>query len=99
MSISEDSQRQDKFSDNYTRLVNPVLVSAVPTDDQPGPIVFLAITNKFDIATQALCEPPATQKTQINSNQGNNTTEKNYNNGRLILIIKVILTYLMYWIF
>ena len=58
-------------------MVNPILVSAVPTDDQPGPIVLLAITNKFGIATQTLREPPATQKTPINSNQGNNTTEKN----------------------
>ena len=48
----------------------------VATDDQPGPIVFLAVTKKFDIATQTLREPPAIQKTPVNSNQGNNTTEK-----------------------
>ena len=45
-------------------------------DDQPGPIVFSALTNKRDIATQTLREPPAIQKTPVNSNQGNNTTEK-----------------------
>ena len=35
----------------YTRLVNPILVPTVATDDQPGPIVFSAVKNKFDIAT------------------------------------------------
>ena len=76
MSISEDSQRQDKCSDNCTRLVNPILVPAVATNDQPQPIVFLAITKKFDIATQALREPLAMKKTPVNRNQGNNTTVK-----------------------
>ena len=56
-------------------MVNPILVPAVATDDQPGPSVFSAVTKKFDIATQTLCEPPAKQKTPVNSNQGNNTTE------------------------
>ena len=34
-----------------------VLVPKVATDDQPGPIVFSAVTKKLDIATQTLCEP------------------------------------------
>ena len=58
-SISEDPQRQDNCSDSCTRLVNPILVPAVATDDQPGPVVFSAVTKKFDIATQTLREPPA----------------------------------------
>ena len=57
-------------------MVNPLLIPAVATDDQPGPSVFSFVTKKFDIATQTLCEPPATQKPPVNSNQGNNTTEK-----------------------
>ena len=44
-------------------------------DDQPGPIAFSVVTNKFDIAIQTLREPPAIQKTPVNTNQGNNTTE------------------------
>ena len=75
MSISKDSQRQVKCSDSCTRLVNPILVPTVATDDQPGPIVFSAITKKFDIATQTLHEAPAIQKTPVNSNQCNTTTE------------------------
>ena len=51
-------------------MVNPILVTTVDTDDQPRPIVFSAITKKFDIAT-----PPTIQRTPVNSNQGNNTTE------------------------
>ena len=57
-------------------MVNPILVPAVATDDQPGPSVFSTFIKKFDIATQTLCEPPPMQKTPVNSNQGNNTTEK-----------------------
>ena len=75
--MSDDSQRQVKCNDSCTRLVNPILVPTVATDDQPGPIAFSAITKKFDIATQTLCEPPIIQKTPVNSNQGNNNTEKN----------------------
>ena len=56
-------------------MINPILVPAVATDDQPVPIVFSAVTKKFDIATQTLREPPVMQKTPVNSNQGNNTTE------------------------
>ena len=40
----------------------PILVPAVATDDQPGPVVFLAVTKKCDIATQNLQVPPAMQK-------------------------------------
>ena len=36
-----------------------------------------AVIKKFDVATQTFREPPAMQKTVANSNQGNNTTEKN----------------------
>ena len=75
MSIGKDSQRQDKCSDSCTRLVNPILVPTVATDDQPGPTAFSVVTKKFDIATQTLCEPPTIQKIPVNSNQGNNTTE------------------------
>ena len=57
-------------------IINPILVPAVITDDQPGPIVFSAVTKKFGIATQTLCEPPAMQKTPVNSNQGNSTAKK-----------------------
>ena len=57
-------------------MVNPILAPAVATDYQPGPIVYSPFTSKFDIATQTLREPPAIQKTPVNSNQGNNTTEK-----------------------
>ena len=32
----------------------PILVPAVATDDQPGPVVFLAVIKKFDIATHNL---------------------------------------------
>ena len=57
-------------------MVNPILVPVVATDDQPGPIVFSAVTKKFDIATQTLRAPPAMEKTPVNSNQANNTKEK-----------------------
>ena len=99
-SISKDPKRQGKCSDSCTRLVNPILVLAVTTDDQPGPAVFLTVTKKFDIVTQTLCEPPAMQKSPVNNNQGNNTTVKKnldylqianiiiiLNNGHLILKI------------
>ena len=59
--------------DSCTRFVNPILVPAVATDDQPGPTVFLVVTKKFDIPTQTLHEPPS----MVNVNQGNNTTQKN----------------------
>ena len=52
------------------------MVPAVATDDQPRPIEILAVTKKFDIATQTLRELPTIQKTPFNSNQGNSTTEK-----------------------
>ena len=74
--ISEDPQRQDKCSDSCTRLVNPILVPVVVTDDHLGPVVFSAVTKKFDTAKQTLRELPARQKTAVNSNQGNNTAEK-----------------------
>ena len=77
MSISEDSQRQDKCSDKCTRLVHPILVPAAATDDQPGPSVFSEVTKKLDFAIQTLQEPPPMQKNPVNSSQGNNTTEKN----------------------
>ena len=53
----------------------PKLVPTVATDEQPGRVVFSAVTKKFDIATQTLREPPIIRKTAVNSNQGNNTTE------------------------
>ena len=77
-----NTQRRDKYSDSCTRLVNPILVPAVATDDQWEPTVISAITKKFGIATKTLCEPPARQKTPVisnnssNSNLGNNTTEE-----------------------
>ena len=65
------------------QISQPILVPAVATDDQPGPLVFLAVTNKFDIATQTLKVPPAMQKkkkrkeekTVVNSSQTTYTTE------------------------
>ena len=74
---SQDLQRQEKCSDSCTRLVKAILVLVVVTDDQPGTIVFSAVRKKFDIATQTLPKPPAVQETAVNSNQCNNTTEKN----------------------
>ena len=65
----------------------PILVPAVATDDQPGPVVFLAVTKKFDIATQNLQVPPAMQKKcLVNINQSNYTTE-NYLHIAIIIII------------
>ena len=58
-------------------MVDPILVLAIAIDDQPGPSVFSAVTKKLDFATQTLRETPTMQKTPVNSNQGNNTTEKN----------------------
>ena len=69
LNISGDLQRQGKCSDSCTRLVNPLLVPAVATDDQPGPFVFSAVTKKFDIATQNLQVPPVMQKKQENKNK------------------------------
>ena len=37
-------------------------VPVVATDDQPGPVAFLAVTKKFDITTQNLQVSPAMQK-------------------------------------
>ena len=85
------------------QISQPILVPAVATDDQPGPVVFLAVTKKFDIATQNLQVPPAMQKKNVvNSSQSNYTTE-NYlhiasiiiilNNGYLILKICHVLGY------
>ena len=90
------------------QISQPILVPAVATDDQPGPVVFLAVTKKLDIATQKFQVPPAMQKkknpkkTVVNSNQSNYTTE-NYlhiasiiiilNNGYLILKICHVLGY------
>ena len=84
------------------QISQPILVPAVATDDQPGPVVFVAVTKKFDIATQNLQVPPAMQKKKkkvVNSSQSNYTTE-NYlhiasiiiilNNGYLILKIYVM---------
>ena len=86
------------------QISQPILVPAVATDDQPGPVVFVAVTKKFDIATQNLQVPPAMQKKKnvVNSSQSNYTTE-NYlhiasiiiilNNGYLILKICHVLGY------
>ena len=43
-------------------MVVPILVPAVATDDQPGPVVFFTPTKKFDIATHNLQVLPAMQK-------------------------------------
>ena len=87
MSINEDPQRQDKCSDT-SGLVNPILVPALGTDDQPGHVVFSAVTKKFDIwqkfdkIWKDICHtsPRWTiqyTKNPVNSSQGNNTPEKN----------------------
>ena len=39
-----------------------ILVPAAATDGQPGLVVFLAVTKKYDVATQNLQVPPAMQK-------------------------------------
>ena len=62
LNISDELQRQDKCSDSCTRISQPILVPAVATDDQPGPLVFLAGTKKFDIATEYLQVPCAIKK-------------------------------------
>ena len=58
------------------QISQPILVPAVATDDQPGPVVFLAVTKVFDIAAQNLQVPPAMQKKKkkvVSSNQSNYT--------------------------
>ena len=40
----------------------PILAPAVATDNQPGSVVFLAVTKKCDVATQILQVAPAMQK-------------------------------------
>ena len=42
------------YIDKANATGQPILVPAVATDDQPGPLVFLAVTKKFDIATKTL---------------------------------------------
>ena len=85
------------------QISQPILVPAVATDDQPGPVVFVAVKKKFDIATQNLQVPPAMlKKNVVNSSQSNYTTE-NYlhiasiiiilNNGYLILKICHVVGY------
>ena len=68
----------------------PILVPAVATDDQPGPVVFLAVTKKFDIATQNLQVPPAMQKEKkpvVNSNHSNYTTENYLHIASMMIIL------------
>ena len=100
LNISDGLQRQGKYSDSCTRLVNPILVPAVTTDDQPGPVVFLAVTKKLDIATQNIQVPPSMQKTAVNSNQGNNTTENYLHIASIIIILNsgnlILKIYVMY---
>ena len=110
LNISGDLQRQGKCSDSCTRLVNPLLVPAVATDDQPGPFVFSAVTKKFDIATQNLQVPPVMQKKTkkqkqkqkklVNSNQSNYTTENNLHIAGIIIISNngylILKIYVMY---
>ena len=48
-----------------SRLVSTILVSAVAKDGEPGPIVFSAVTKKFDISTETLSEPSVMQKTPV----------------------------------
>ena len=55
-------QRQGKCSDSCIQISQPILVPAVATDDQPRPVVFVAVAKKFDIVTQNLQVPPAMQK-------------------------------------
>ena len=93
LNISDELQRQDKCSDSCTRISQPILVPAVATDDQPGPLVFLAGTKKFDIATEYLQVPCAIKKkerkkTAVNSSQSNYTTE-NY-----LYIVSIIIIYI-----
>ena len=89
-----------KYTDSCTRLVNPILVPVVTTDDQPGPVVFLAVTKKLDIATQNIQVPPSMQKTAVNSNQGNNTTENYLHIASIIIILNsgnlILKIYVMY---
>ena len=72
----------------------PILVAAVATDDQPRPVVFLAVTKKFDIATQNFQVPSAMQKktkkekkTVVNSNQSNYTIENYLHIASIIIIL------------
>ena len=93
LNISDELQRQGKCSDSCTRISQPILVPAVATDDQPGTLVFLAGTKKFDIATEHLQVPCAIKKkkkkkTVVNSSQSNYTTE-NYLHILSIIIIYI----------
>ena len=65
LNISDGLQRQDKCSDSFTRMVNPILLPAVATDDLPGPVVFLAVTKKLDIATKTSKYHPLGKKLQL----------------------------------
>ena len=53
-------------------MVSPILVPTVATDDQPGPIVFWAITKKFDMSHKPSVNHPLCKKLQLI----NNTTQK-----------------------
>ena len=57
LNVSDDLQRQGKCS-SCIRLVNPYWYILVPA----GPVVFLAVTKKCDVATQNLQVPPGMQK-------------------------------------
>ena len=94
------------------QISQPILVPAVATDDQPGPLVFLAATKKFDIATQNLQVPPIQKKkkkkkkrkkTVVNSSQSNYTTENYLHIASIIMIILnngyfTLEIYVMYWL-
>ena len=79
---------------NSDQISQPIVVPAVAIDDQPRPLVFLAVTKKFDIATQNLQVPPMQKrekekknKTVVNSSQSNYTTENYLPIANIIIII------------
>ena len=73
------------------RSIHTGTCSCYRSDGQPGPVVFLAVTKKCDIATQNLQVPPAMQKkrkekTVVNSNQSNYTRENYLHTASIIMI-------------
>ena len=62
------------------QISQPILVPTVATDDQPGPVVFVAVTKKFDIATQNLQMPPAMQKKKKKKKKKENVVNSSQSN-------------------
>ena len=96
LNIRDNLQRQGKCNELY-QTGKHILVAVAATEDQPGPVAFLAVTKKFDMPLKT--SKYNAKKAVVNSSQSNYTTE-NYlhitsiiiilNNGYLILKIYVM---------